>query len=455
MKDLLDVLQFLQEKWEKRSTATIITIIIFIFFALHLDQYINFSGETFNQIVPNWIPIRNTSIFYLSIETIYLIVWNVSRRVPKINKNSFGLVIAIKTDNLKNKTKLKFEFIEQIKLQLEGQGSIKVIALTEYHTEKIIKNRTITTKYHKKTNCNLIVFGTMEIVTHCGEEHYDLRLDASLRHSPIPIMESRFLSAEMRNALPQDQLIPLQNEFIGFRFSSNLFSVMARYLLGISAYYSSKLEDAYKMHSSIYSETIELAKETNDFPIYLKIRDTVKRFLFNEAFILSQIAYHIDKDYRAMDIFINIMQEIDPNNYSAHLQRAIYLFRACRNIEGSKSEIALAAQLHTGDYTWAYSRAFLFAYEGDLENAYKLYEIAFYHMTDKTAYLQTEIFINEILEEEPEKYQLYYALGLIYFKKMEDRVLAKESFETFITKDSNNNKYTEHTKWAKKYLERC
>jgi hypothetical protein len=66
--------------------------------------------------------------------------------------------------------------------------------------------------------------------------------------------------------------------------------------------------------------------------------------------------------------------------------------------------------------------------------------------------LQTEEFIREILESEPDKFQLYYCLGLIYYFARHDLILAKEAFEEFRTK-AVRTRYSKWIQYADKYLD--
>jgi hypothetical protein len=454
MKDTIDVILYFKQKWEKRSTVVIGNVLCSIFLLWKINSYINWSGKTLNEIIPDWIPIRNYFIPIILIACVFSFIWLFTRRIPKAKKNEIGIALAIKTGNKKVKIKVKNAFIDSISYDLQKYGKFKIIILSEYHTEKILNNNDLIKKYHYKTNCNLLVFGYSEIRTHCGEEHYSIHLDAGLIHSPIPIQESRQLSREMRFVLPQEQLIPFTNEYLGFKFSTVLFGVVARYILGISAFYSRKFESAINLHRIILDETIALSRETNDFPIYTKIRDNSKNFVIREGLILAGYYYKAKPDLDKMKYYLDLVKQLAPDDYNYHILRGIWFFLNNRDIQSAMEETNLASK-NKNDYTWAYNKAFLYAYTGDLAAAYKLYESAFYHYCDATIHLQTEEFMRDVLVLEPDKYQLLYCIGLINYKKKEDKILAKEAFLLFIEKAKERNEYTEHITWAEKYLKRC
>ncbi len=258
----------------------------------------------------------------------------------------------------------------------------------------------------------------------------------------------------MRFVFPAEQLIPFKNEFLGFKFTTTLFSVVARYILGIGAYYSNNIEAALIMHKSILLESIQLAKNNNDFPIYRKIRDTTKDLVVDESGRIAMDSYHKNRDYKKMGTHIEYLKSIEPNDYRGQLLSAIYLFRTQRKIDCALDEIA-AASKNKRDYTWAYSKAFLMAYQGDLQAAYSAYQTAFYHPTDPSAHLQSEEFMREILHEEPDKFQLYYCIGLINLKKKEDIGVAVIAFNNFIDFAKDKDMFLPYVDFARIYVSRC
>lgn len=81
--------------------------------------------------------------------------------------------------------------------------------------------------------------------------------------------------------------------------------------------------------------------------------------------------------------------------------------------------------------TWLYSRAFLHAYQGKMEEAVKDYRNAFKGpVPDQSVPVQCEEFIQIVLGKEPDKVQLHFCLGLInYHAKSDYEVAAKDLCE--------------------------
>lgn len=82
---------------------------------------------------------------------------------------------------------------------------------------------------------------------------------------------------------------------------------------------------------------------------------------------------------------------------------------------------------------WRYSDAFLLAYDGDLEGAYRSYRRAFESpLDDPTVPTQCEEFIQTVLDQEPERAWLFFCLGLINHRAKGDLAAARADFQRFV-----------------------
>ena len=102
--------------------------------------------------------------------------------------------------------------------------------------------------------------------------------------------------------------------------------------------------------------------------------------------------------------FLNLLNAIDPNNYSAHAIRGIYYFLIEKNIDKAKYEISQTK--NNKDIIYKYNKAFLYAFEGRMSLAEKYYKRAFKPRIDSDSLFQIECFIYDVLENEPNRYQL-------------------------------------------------
>lgn len=181
--------------------------------------------------------------------------------------------------------------------------------------------------------------------------------------------------------------------------------------------------------------------------------DKVKKLLVSESSNLA-VTCSNNHEYDKMGQYLKISENIDPNNYQFLLAKSIFLFQTSRNVDLALLELKKASK-NKNDFTWAYNTAFLLAYKGELTNAYHYYEIAFINSCELHIHSDVEVFITETLHDEPDKIQFYYCLGLLYLKKMEDHILAKESFINFISKSKETGLFSSHICYAEKFLEEC
>lgn len=130
--------------------------------------------------------------------------------------------------------------------------------------------------------------------------------------------------------------------------------------------------------------------------------------------------------------YVACLRVYAPEHYGARLCAAICAFVLHKDGTTAMAEIAACKRIEDGG--WRYSEAFLLAYEGDLEGAYRAYSAAFHApLGDITVPIQCEEFIHGVLEAEPERYWLYYSLGLINHRAKRDLAAAVMDFNKFVT----------------------
>ena len=137
--------------------------------------------------------------------------------------------------------------------------------------------------------------------------------------------------------------------------------------------------------------------------------------------------------------------------YGVHLAAAIVAFVLHRDIETARRE----SQACSGstDATWRYSEAFLHAYDGDLESAYRSYRRAFESpLRNPNVPTQVEEFIQTVIDEEPERQWLYYCLGLVNFPAKGDLEAARNDFQRFVD-SADTQRFNRHIEIARQWIE--
>ena len=125
------------------------------------------------------------------------------------------------------------------------------------------------------------------------------------------------------------------------------------------------------------------------------------------------------------------LRRYEPDNYGAHLSAAIIAFVHRRDVEEARRDID--ACKGAADGAWCYNEAFLIGYEGNLDAAYRSYLRAFDSpLMDLTVPAQSEEFILGIIDQEPERYWLYFCLGMINHRYKGDMVSARRDLQMFL-----------------------
>jgi hypothetical protein len=121
-----------------------------------------------------------------------------------------------------------------------------------------------------------------------------------------------------------------------------------------------------------------------------------------------------------------------------------------RDLEGARREIESCKG--TPDALWLFSLAFIPAYEGNLDDAYRSYQKAFARpLSDQSAVGQVEEFIQRVIDEEPDRPWLYFCLGLINHKAKFDLASAETDFQKFLS-GVDHTRFPRQVEAAKKWL---
>lgn len=432
--------------WEKK-----LTIFLVLITAL-LSLVYFFAGVTLTDIYKkiDWIEWAIISVALLGI----FLVWYFSRKPPVTPKGKIGIVIAISCEDKKERQRLKADFIAALNSEI-GKGNsqhFSILELSEYHARRITSQESAR-KYHKATGGHFIIYGHARIRGHDGKDHYAIDLNASVLHSPMPKELSNAVSQEMRALIPQQRLFAVSEEVKGFTITRKSVGLASRYIIGLASLLSGDLWTSFDLHLGLWNEIkqqinneIELSSE------YGFLRIKLPSNLATEGVLLASFVYRTKQEnfLSKMERFLTVLKEVDPRNYTAHLLRGIYYFLSERNIVKAKEEIHKSR--NERDAAWQFSEAFLVAYDGDLEKAHKIYKRACVGLVANAAPLEVELFIHDVLTQEPSKIQLWYCLGMINYFSKGDLQLAKEDFEKFVTEARKINTFLKSVGYASSYI---
>ena len=382
--------------------------------------------------------------------------WWHSRKLPISSPNKISIVIAINCESKKERQRLRADFVNALKDQIAkgNNQNFDVFTLSDYWVEKIDELEKAR-NYQIKIRAHLFLIGNCRTRLHQGHPSYVLEIQEMVRHAPIHSQASQAFSKELDETIPFRTIIPEKDEVLGFQISRELFGVGARYALGRASHISGDPITALDIHHGLWKELKTSAKEEEStLPTYQAIKRNLPNLLVTEA---NQACFHYlwkkpPSYLEKVKFCIDLVAEIDPRNYLGEVNRATYIFLSTRSTRDAKR--ILRKIKNQKDSSWQFSLAFLEAYEGDLDAAYKYYQKAIRGSYQDHIPNQIEDFIHSILDAEPDKIQLWYCLGLINYLAKGDLVSAKKYFEHFIEKPESADNFSPSIAFAKKYLQK-
>lgn len=442
LKETVEVIDRLQQRWEERSTPLIVLLV-----ALSVLVWLSPWSDSF----PTGLA---KSVIAVLILAIVEICWFWSTRLPTTPHGKIGLVIAIRCESAKERLRLKSDFTHALREEISKNNPslFHVCDASEYQSNQI-QNHVEAVGYLRKTRSHLLIWGQCRRRLYNGEPTYVLDLSESVRHAPVPKEVSVLLGQDMRMAFPQKVLIPEKDEVLGFSVTGDIVTIAAKFTLGIASLISGDPITAFDLHESVWSEAKQLAEKGDDQADSYQLLQYRCANLLVVGGLNALRMYYLQKPdgfLGPMKRYLDRVQEIDPGNYDAHLLRGTYLFLR-DDIDGAKREIKLAK--NDRNAAWQYSLAFLEAYEGNLEQAHKIYKRAFKGIVPDETPLDVEMFMCDVLDKQPEKIQLLYCLGLVNYFVKRDFTSAMRDFQAFIQKATVGNTFGSSVTFAKQYLE--
>jgi len=454
---LVEVIKFFFELkfiLERKVSYLVLQVSVLLFFSLNTYSSISDWNKGISTIFnENTILLQNKLLTYIFVNILLSLFWFILRKKPKFKKNQIGILFSILTENDNIKRKIKTDFFDEIKKQIQQiDKNIKIKILSEYQSRKLQENPSSVTKFQHKCNSKFLLHGHARIRRNNNKDYYSIELNESIIHDLIDKRLSDVILKDMRTVFPQNTLINNDEEYSEFKLSSEIFSYGSIYILGVACFFSRDYHRAFKFFSVLISKEIDISK-IKDKDGYARILKNTKEFKVSILHHLAYTAYSTDDDIKLIEHYINLSKADGIVNYDLLLLEGILYFKK-GNLLKAIEITNEAKKISKRDFTWALNMGFLLAYDGKPEETYLYYKKAF---DDKSinVHIQCEVFIEKILKKEPEKYQLHYCLGLIYFFIHKDYKLALEEFEMFVDKENIENSHTEIKRHANKYINKC
>jgi hypothetical protein len=428
--NIKDIMEFIQQSWLK-TIGLFASIVVSIFVELAIFAKID---------IHNSIEI----IILLSTIVVILFFWSKSYRITKTKKNKIGFVVSFHCDDEKERKRFEEDFINTIrKLIKQGKTgkSFQLIILPERIAKKI-NNYDIANKIRNKLKAHFILYGRIRLRNFLNNLNHIIEMNGIVGHTPVKEDIRSQLSQEFNELLPRRVNFKEGNDLLGFDFTSDWTNIVVKYIIGIAATISNDFDYAINLYDDVLSH---LNKKQTNFPVFVKLQRRVPLRLAEIYMVKAGSSYNKwleNQDFKYIEEIGTSIEKIDPlhrNLYGYLTIKSIYIFLEKRDFQTAINLLKKCKKIE--DPTWHLSLAFLYAYSGDLRLSIREYKkVELYPIKQPYCIFQVETFINYILENEPEKYQINYALGYFYWKIKGDNLLAKEHLIKFLA-EKEKNKY--------------
>lgn len=428
--DLQKSFEWFKERWHHKTTLALVLVVaasllIYFFAKIDLSKVSTFA----------WI---STGIVLTSI----YVVWLYPRRIPRAPRKSVGILVAVSSETTGEERRLKADFTDVLRSCINEstlRQPFEIIELNPFHCRRIT-DRNIAAHYLTRSGARLLLFGRVRYRVLEGKPNHILDLNGVVSHRPIAEDLSKRLSAEFTTIFPRRVIIQEEVDVFAFEVSAKILDLVGKYMVAVATMTSGEIEYAQQLLE-------EISNRIDTWPTQLPTVQKIKARLpqrLAEVYELHCRSLYFDwytsrnKEYlKALEELASKLLQLHPDSYGGLMTRAICAFVLRRDVREALATVKKCEKVK--DCVWMYSKAFLLAYQGKLKLAKKTYWRAFKtpSITGITQ-LEVEIFLQEVIAEEPDKYYLYYFLGLINRHAKDDKEAALRDFQSFIDKAKNS-----------------
>lgn len=392
----------------------------------------------------NFVGFKIRPFLYPILLILWIGYWVVNKfHLPRNKKNKVGIVIAIYSENESERQKLKADFISKLKKDLQQEGILnfsEVIFLKNHFSNQIKESdnpRTELETINKKIKAHFYVWGDVKKRPDGDEgEKYFINFQGYVVHKPISQNLSQVISIDFSKVLPKEVNFLEKRSFKGFEASATIVHLAAKYIIGIAAFVSQDPQLALKLHNGLKDQF----NAFRPLPPHLQdIRNRIPLLISDEMLWIAK--WHFENNrIDEMKSFLEKSLSENNNNYGAWLFKAIIDFIVDKNIDEAIKSVKKAEQYAKNTFEWRYSKAFLYFWKEDYQNALKLCQ-----KIKQQSYLTEPITLEEVrkfnlnlLSDTNPKTQLYFWIGFLSYFKRNNLGDALQDFENFDRMASSN-----------------
>lgn len=384
-------------------------------------------------------------ILLLVAELALIIYWYYYRSVYPLKRGSKqNIVVAIITENQKQKTRISNDFVANIKNQLKEYSILStydIVVLHNAHSTNLKNTIERISKNHdgnqvdknrldniiQRMNARFIIYGNL-VTRNSPNNRYQLKLEALIRHKTPKEFQKKVLQEGFKTLWENEISFLEEEEITGFKSTSDQVFFAATYMIGLASYIDLKYEKGIEINK-------QLIKYIDDNEKYVDFKPKVVRLLSSSYFMFSRVLYFNGNYEKSIEIRRKF-HELTPDEYDAYLSEAIFHVNKRNDPETAMEFIEKAEVISRGNGTWKYSKLYLLILLNRYHEALNTLDA----IISSTFDLEIDI-INQVitynthcLEKDSSHIQSYFIIGVLIYKKLGNPTLAYDKLQEFINK---------------------
>ena len=402
---------------------------------------------------------------FLIAEGILISHWYYYRMIfPKGKKDIQYIVVAIVTENQKQKERISNDFVNNLRrllIEYQLHNNYDIVVLHNAHSnnlKRIIEDAFLRTKKEKhniqevnrfnavnnRMNAKFIVFGNL-ISRDAPKNKYILNIEALIRHRDAPAVRKE-IQNDFQAVWQREISFLEENESTEFKSTSKQIFFAAAYMLGLATI----VDFNHIKGIEIGNKLLEYIKANEK---YKEFEPKVIKMLSLSYFLFSRVHSYLG-DYEKSTFYRRKYHELVKDDYDTYLSEAIFQVNRRKDPEAALELIEKAKKISKGNGTWRYSKLYLLIRLNRHKDALKtLDEILSSNYKEELDTISQVINYNfNCLKEDPCHIQSLFIIGVLMFKKLNNAPSAYDKIDEFLVKTKNLNEWILLHNRARRYM---
>ena len=360
-------------------------------------------------------------------------LWLRARAIPKCPDGRLGFLIAISVEDEATQRIFQRDFIGNLEGLLrsgELANRVWVGVLPQRHLPVALRqNEAIA--WRKSTRSSFVLYGQVRTRKEGVLKHY-IDLSGVVGHAKTADHNKNKLSGEFSELLPRRIIAEEGSELPTFELSSTLSSLVAKYIAGIAAYLSGLLDAA----EQLYNDAESLANAAGSHEIAQKVLERIPTRRSELVITRARALYEIWVETRANEPLVAMDAELNTAPEVAHDLPEWKTLKAIGLVASSGDDLSpiemLVEKLPDNDPVTHMNKAFFDVVRGDFRSAARRYRRASDQGVTMSTIEEVMSFLDWYKVYRPStSCEMNFALGFIALHLLNDKVLAKPSFDEF------------------------